>query len=306
MRESVQSSAMIKTFFSFLIIVCLYVAPASAQDKGLPVANFEPMGHPETAFVLQVIDPHTVQLEDGRLIRLAGIDFPDYDVHQPGDISVTALRILRDMLESKDVNIYQTKKRNIGRLNRMGHHVAHIERRDDNVWVQGSLVSLGLARVRTTKRNPEMADTLYQLEKQARDKRLGLWVVTNFDVITPKEAADYTDSFNIIEGKVESATIKKNWIYLNFGKNWRDDFTVAIAPSDKRTFAKAGLDPLQWGGKTIRVRGWIVAYNGPYMEINHAQAVELMKDKVESDEIQVESLPEASEDSIVRSIEPND
>ena len=265
-----------KTFFSFLVIACLYVASAAAQDKGLPTADFPALQKEKSATVLQVIDPYTIQLEDGRLISLTGIDFPDYEPHNPGVFSITAIKVLRDMLGGQKVNIYRTKKKATGRTNRMGHHIAHLERAADKVWVQGSLVSLGLARVRTGKRNPEMADALYSLESAARLQNLGLWAVKNLGILTPEEASEHIDSFHIIEGKVKTAALRKNRIYLNFGDNWRDDFTVSIAPSDKRGFSKAGLDPLQWGGKTIRVRGWIDSYNGPYMEINHAQAVELM------------------------------
>ncbi len=309
MRESVQCNAMIKTFFSFLIIaslvVCLYVAPASAQDKSLPQADFAELKQTGTSAVLQVIDPHTIQLEDGRLIRLTGIDFPDYKTHEPGDVSLTAVKILRDMLEGQSVNTHQTKKKDSGRLNRMGHHIAHLERKDDGAWIQGSLVSLGLARVRTTKRNPEMAAALYALETKARAEKLGLWAAEGFGILMPEDTENHIGSFQIVEGTIESAALRKNRIYLNFGKNWRDDFTVSIAPTDKRSFTKEGLDPLQWNGKTIRVRGWLESYNGAYMEINHPRAVEITARNPAEKAAEDQTLPEPPEPPMVRTIEPN-
>lgn len=293
---------MIRVLLFILLFACSYVAPAAAQDKGLPTGNFESMGGAEISFVSQVIDPYTLLLEDGRMIHLVGLNFPDYNPHEPGEISVTALRILRDMLEGREVNLYQTSKKNFGRINRMGHDIAQVERRDDNVWIQGSMVYLGLANVRTTKHNSEMADQLYKFENTARFKKLGLWAVNNFDVIAPKDTADNLESFRIVEGKIVTATLKKNWIYLNFGNDWRTDFTVAISPSDRRTFSEASLDPLQWSGETVRVRGWIVAYNGPYMEINHVQAIELIKDKVDAKDITVETQ-DADKEPVVKSIE---
>jgi len=66
-------------------------------------------------------------------------------------------------------------------------------------------------------------------------------------------------------------------VYLNFGKNWRDDFTVSIAPENKRVFSKQSINPLEWNGKILRVRGWVEDYNGAYIEIDHPQAVEVLK-----------------------------
>ncbi len=290
-----------KTFFSIALLTCLYVAPASAQDKGLPGADYAPLRLTGSSSVIQVIDPYTIQLADGRLARLAGLDIPDYKPHDPGDIAITSMDILRDMLEGKDVNIYQTKKKAKGRINRMGHHIAHLERKEDNAWVQGSLIALGLARVRSTKRNPEMATQMYLLEKNAREEKLGLWAIAEHGILAPENTEDKEGSFQIVEGRVESAAIRKNRIYLNFGKDWRNDFTVSIAPMGRRTFTKAGLDPLQWNNQTLRVRGWVESYNGPYIEIDHPESVEV----IGQDGRPSETLQEPEQGSMVRSIDTN-
>jgi hypothetical protein len=83
-------------------------------------------------------------------------------------------------------------------------------------------------------------------------------------------------SWQIVEGKVESVATKNNRTYINFGKDWRTDFTVSIKSGDKRDFSKRGINPLDWGGKHIRVRGWLDEYNGPYIQINHPESVEIL------------------------------
>ena len=65
-------------------------------------------------------------------------------------------------------------------------------------------------------------------------------------------------------------------IYLNFGDDWRRDFTVRIAPRDKRAFARAGLDLLALEGRTIRVRGWIKWRDGPMIDATHPEQIELV------------------------------
>lgn len=267
----------------FCAFSSLFLFPALTQSQGtLPTGDFLELRSSGTAEVIQIIDPQTLQLHDGRIIRLAGLSFPDLQVHEAGELSVIAIDILRDMLEGQAVTIYQTKKNNWGQLNRMGHHLAHLERISDKAWVQGTLISLGLARVMTGQRNPEMAAQMYALEKNARQQNLGLWAESSYQVLNPEQAADHIDSFQIVKGEILSAALKKNRIYLNFGKDWRTDFTVSIAPTDKRLFLKQGLNPLQWNGQAVRVRGWIRSYNGPYMEISHPQAIEILGNAIDS------------------------
>ena len=270
----------ILAFFFFMTstfaIMAAQTAIAQKQGLTLPHADFSELKRVGTAEVVSIIDPQTVQLHDGQIIRLSGVDFPDLKVHEAGDFSVTTMRVLKDMLLNQGVNIYQTKKADRGRVNRMGHQIAHLERIADGIWVQGTLISLGLARVRTTQRTPEMAEQMYALEQNARTDKLGLWEMEKFNPLLPNSAAEHVDSFQIIEGRIKSTALKNNRIYLNFGKDWRSDFTVSIAPDDKRSFSKAGLDPLGWGGKTVRVRGWLESYNGPYIEITHPQAIEIL------------------------------
>lgn len=280
----------------FLVLASFFSAPALAEQDApaLPGSGFAELRRAGTAEVISIIDPLTVQLNDGRLIRLSGLEYPDLTVHEAGEFSVTAIKILKDMLLEKAVNIYQTKKPDRGRLNRMGHHIAHLERVSDQVWIQGMMVKLGLARVRTTQRNPEMAEELYAFEDKAREAGLGVWENEAFEILNPEETPEHIDSFQIVEGRIESAALKNNRIYLNFGKDWRSDFTVSIAPRDKRAFSRAGLDPLGWGGQHVRVRGWLESYNGAYMEINHPQAIQLL-DKSDSN-----ALPDAEEGSMVK------
>ena len=261
----------------FILIASFFTASVGYTREGaesFPFSDFSSLKKTDTAEVVSIIDPYTLQLHDGRIVRLSGIEFPDFTVHEAGEFSVLAMKVLEDMLLGQGVNIYQTPKKDWGRTTHLGHHLAHIERIDGDVWVQGSLLALGLAQVNTTQRTPELAQEMYSLEKQAREQKLGLWEDEKFKILTTDEAAEHLDNWHIVEGTIESAALKNNRIFLNFGKDWRTDFTVSIAPKDKRLFSKAGLDPLGWGGKAVRVRGWLRSYNGPYMEIDHPEAIE--------------------------------
>lgn len=224
-----------------------------------------------------MIDPITVELSDGRLFRLTGLDVPDFDVYHSGPLAQTALKVLQDMLEDEYVNIYQTVKKDGGLQDRLGNHLAHLELKDSGVWVQGALLSLGLARVLTMKSNVEMAAQMYAAEAQAREAGAGLWAMERYAILTPDQALEHENSLQIVEGKVESAAMTQNRIYLNFGKNWKNDFTVSIAPENRKAFFSGNLDPLQLNGRTIRVRGWVEDYNGPFIEIDHPERIEVLE-----------------------------
>ena len=250
-------------------------SPAVLAETKFPQGNFEAMKETGSANVLEVISPLTMKLDNGDIVRLSSLHLTDYTPDNAGPFALTALKILKDMLEGQTVVIYQTKNKDLGRTNRMGHSLAHIARKSDGAWVQGILVGLGLTQVKTSQRNADMAAQLYALEQAARKSKDGIWAEDTV-ILNHTEAGEHLNSFQIVEGKIESAALKKNRIYLNFGRNWRDDFTVSIAPEDKRVFNKASINPLDWNGKSVRVRGWVDDYNGPYIEIDHPEAIEIL------------------------------
>lgn len=291
----------ILTIFSFLTSL-FFCHSLLAQEFVMPHGEFSEMRQVGIATVTEVVNPLTIKLEDGRFIHLAGLNFADLDFYDPGDLSVTAIQILDDFLKNKKIILYQTKKAVQGRINRMNHHIAHIVRADNNVWVQGMLISLGVARVRTTPYNPEMAKQMLALENTARKAKSGMWNIEEHKVLSPKQAAQHIGSYQIVEGRIRSVSRRKNKLYLNFGNNWRDDFTIAISALNLRKFTKKKLNPQQWNSKNIRVRGWIESYNGPYIEIDHPERLEALFEQQTTDD--VNTLPSPSSKDKARKQKP--
>lgn len=271
-----------------------------AQNLDIPGGDFEYMRKSGVAKVAEVINPLTVKLEDGRFIHLAGLDMPDLDYYDPGDLAVTAQEVLDDFLKGQKVIIYQTPSSKEGRMNRMGHHIAHLVKADkgDGLWVQGLLISLGLARTRTTKYNPHMGEQMLALEAEARKGKFGLWAMEEYAVLTPDNAAGHIGSYQVVEGTVKSVSMYKNKLFLNFGNNWRNDFTLGITASNLRKFTKARIEPRRWSGKHVRVRGWIKSYNGPFIDIDHPQRIELLFQN--GGEQQQKNLPIAKKSGTLR------
>ncbi len=273
------------------MVSLFFCAPLFAKEGQLPSGDFSDMRRTGFATVSEILNPLTVKLDDGRSIHLAGLNFADLDFYDPGDLSITAMHILDDFLVGKKVTIYQTKNSDKGRKNRMDHHISHLVRTDNGVWVQGMMLSLGVARVRTTPNNPDMAKQMLSIENSARILKTGMWNIKDHNVLTPEQAKKHIGSYQIIEGKVQSVSMRKNKLYLNFGQNWRDDFTIAISAFNLKKFTKQKLNPQQWNGKLIRIRGWIESYNGPYMDIDHPERFEALFEQKSQKQTKAEDVP---------------
>lgn len=163
---------------------------------------------------------------------------------------------------------------------RFGRAVAQVHTLDGNgandLWVQGELVRLGLVRVYSWKGELADMDALYALETQARDRTRGLWADPTYAVRKPDPdpLAQDVDSWQIIEGIVTSTADVRGRIYLNFGADYRTDFTVAIAKKNVKRFEVER--PVGLTGARVRVRGWVEMINGPMIWIDHPGRLEVL------------------------------
>ena len=242
-----------------------------AADLSSPIST---LGRPERVTVSGIIDPVTLQLADGRIVRLAGVEAPDLRVHAAGPYAVMARDVMADYIQGASVQLYAGPGK--AQSNRMGHILAHVVK-DGGLWVQGLLLDLGLVRVRTTPENSAMAGAMLAQEDLARRAGHGIWAEDQYRILTPEDTPQHLRQVHIVEGRIVSTALRKNKIYINFGSNWRTDFTITIAPEDKLSFSRLGLDPLSWGGKLVRVRGWLDEYNGPYIQATHPAMLELLE-----------------------------
>ena len=298
------------TIIATLFLMSFLAFQARAEETAPPLVlskgDFSQLRKSGKSTVSEVINPMTIKLKDGRMIALAGLDYPDLDYYDPGELAVTAQKVLEDILTGKKVTIYQTPKSSQGRMNRMGHYIAHLERINDvgmnedvdAAWVQGLMLSLGLARVRTTKYNRQMADQMLKLEKEARDLRVGLWKMDEYTVLTPELATKHIGSFQVVEGKIKSVSSHKNNLYINFGGDWRKDFTIGIGGATMRGFNRERIYPRNWNAKKVRVRGWIESYNGPFIEVNHPERIELLTVKSKEEVIKTKKKADSQDKPI--------
>lgn len=146
----------------------------------------------------------------------------------------------------------------------------------DGTWIQSALLRAGEVRAAPDLASAPCANALVAAEAEARSRRLAHWRGA-FRVRTPGELRNSTGSFQIVEGDVVTASITRGRAFINFGPDYRSDFTVTIEPEDMRTFRQARFDIPALAGKRIRVRGWVEFYNGPEITITTAAAIEVLE-----------------------------
>ena len=215
----------------------------------------------------EVLDGTTFRAADGSEVRLAGLIAPGAG----GETRVNeaaARDSLAALLRTGSLTLAVESK-----PDRYGRTLAQAFA--DGVWLQGELLRKGLARAVPDLAGAGCAKALLQAENEGRQARAGHWS-DGFAVLTPEQLKGRTGTFQIVEGKAVSASLNRGRAYINFGADYRTDFTVTVSPSDMRAFRQAKFDVKTLGGKHIRVRGWIEFYNGPEMEVATPAAIEVL------------------------------
>lgn len=232
----------------------------------------------ERAQVVEVIDGDTLRLDDGRAVRLVGIQAPKLPLGRAGfeawPLAEAAKAALSELTLGRQVGLGYGGRR-IDRHDRALAQVYLLDRAGEaGLWVQGALLEAGMARVYTFADNRSLIAEMMARERRAREARRGIWADRFYALRAPERLARHVGSFQLVEGRVLEAAKVKGRIYLNFGEDWKTDFTVTLAPAVRRLFESEGIDPLGYGGRRVRVRGWIKSFNGPMIEVSHPEQIE--------------------------------
>lgn len=228
-----------------------------------------------SASVVAVIDGDTLVLDDASQVRLVGIQAPKLPLGRAGFVAWPLAEDAKAALERLALHRRVTLRYGGRRLDRHGRRLAHLFR-DDGLWLQGALISAGMARVYSFADNRARIAGLLALESAARAAGRGLWRNRFYRVRTVDQLDNAIDSFQLVEGRVVAADQVRGRIYWNFGPDWRTDFTVTVAPADRARFESSTVSPSALVGRRVRVRGWIKRYNGPMIEATHPEQIELL------------------------------
>ena len=265
----------LKKLLSGIFVALVYSTLSVASAKACEDLIAGPKGR-----VIEVVDGDTVVLDSDIRVRLIGIQAPKLPLGRDGfeswPLALQAKQELERLTLDKNVEI----RYGGARMDRHGRVLGHMFIGPERIWAQGAMVREGLARVYSFPDNRFCLSELYRIEAQARADRVGIWNGEDFyrirDGSKPQKLLERLDQYEIVEGRVINADRVRQRIYLNFGKNWQEDFTIVIERAGLRRFEEAGIDPLMFENALIRVRGWVEERDGPRIEVTHPEQIELL------------------------------
>ncbi len=209
-----------------------------------------------------------IRLPDGSLIKLSGINIPRLS-------AAPAHAFIEQNLAQFPIRYVPLTQK----PDRYGRILAQIilHAAQNEIWLQHSLIEQGLALASLLPHEMECAPDLLAAETTAQTQKRGLWSTHPVIAATDRTAlARAQGQFALIEGQVLSVNQRARVTYLNFGRDWKHDFTAVILKRDAANFATLPMELSQLVGKTVRVRGILDAKTPPRLVLEHGLHVQIL------------------------------
>jgi endonuclease YncB( thermonuclease family) len=240
----------------FIVVLLLVAADAASATP----CQFEAQGEGR---VTAIVDARGVRLDDGREVRLTGIE-----------ATATTRQELTSLLVGRDVTLRSTDDT----PDRYGRQGALMFIGESETSVQATLLAQGDALVSGEVADKDCAAALMASEAEARRQKKGSWAdpsaIKNAE--SPDDILVGIGRFMVVEGKVLSVRQAGAMTYLNFGRNWTHGFAVTISKRTLPVFESAGMPLKSLENKRIRVRGWVEGTTGPRIDVRLLGQVELL------------------------------
>lgn len=252
----------VRYFVRYLAVWLCLIGGTPAQSAFAACAP-PPLGGGRVA---EIVDGRSFRLTDGREVRLAGIE--------PAGASKTArIKELSAILTGQDVSLGGDHDA----PDRYGRQTAFVFLAPSQTLVQAQLLSEGEALV-LPEVDKDCAAALMAAEAEARMAKRGTWAVNHVikNAESPDDILAGIGRFMVVEGKVLSVRQSGATIYLNFGRNWRQEFAVTISRRVWPAFAAAGIALKSLENRQILVRGWVEARHGPRIDVVQVGQIEVL------------------------------
>ena len=218
-----------------------------------------------------------IELSDGRIVRLGGLDAPSAERGAP-QIANAAREFLSERLLGRDADLIQLA----GGADRWGRTVADLvlaDPRDGSARsTAAALLTAGYARVRPEFETRGCAAERLAIESEARVEEKGIWRDPQFAVIQSSNSAElrrWARRFVVVEGMVRRVGFARSRIYLELVP--RDGPTIVVARKLETALAREGRPVAAMVGQTIRARGALDDRFGPRIEVFDPAMIEIAR-----------------------------
>ena len=216
-----------------------------------------------------VIDGDTVVLQDGRKVRLIGIDTPElgYNGAPSQAFSQRAKAALRDELEHSAAI---TAIPGTQPTDRYGRRLMHLFRAN-GANIQAMLVRRGLATRLTIPPNLRFLDCYANAESDARRHSRGIWSLHRFRPIAVHRLTGQERGFYRIRGRIDRISESASSIWLNLGPG----FALRLVREDLAYFST--FDPRALTGQRVTASGMVYQRGAQMrMRIRHPANLEML------------------------------
>lgn len=227
-------------------------------------------GHMDEVRVASVIDARTLRLQDGREVRLAGVE----DTASGLPPSPQQRAALERLTADRAIVLHGTAKQD-----RYGRLVAYafLPGRNGDM-LQARMIENGHLLVTAAIDDQDCALFLRGREARARQARRGIWAepaaLKNTEM--PGDILAVAGQFVVAEGRVHSVREAGATLYINFGRRWTQDFAVTISRRNLAAFEAAGVPLKSLERRRVRVRGWVEQRGGPRIHASWAGQIEVV------------------------------
>ena len=222
----------------------------------------------ETVAVRQVVDGDSLQLADGRKIRLVGVNAPEMGRQGRPDqpLALAAKQALKDLLAGRPAHL----RFGPDRYDHHGRTLAYVDNAS-GVSAGEHLLGQGLAVLIAIPPNLDHIGRYRVIEAGARQARRGIWADPYYRPIPANQLGPKDTGFRFVTGTVERVGQSRKYVYFDLSA----DFAVAISRDNWHYF---GGDPKNWKGKRVQVRGWISLWRDKLrVRVGHPAMVEILK-----------------------------
>jgi endonuclease YncB( thermonuclease family) len=254
--------------------VALGLVAMAARADGLAVCA-EAGASFATVTAKSARDGVTVQLTDGRELRLAGVVAAN-DLDGDEWAARDAAQALARLVVGRRLAL-----RGRSETDRYGRLTAQVALAGPGpVWLQAALVAEGVLRVAPEAGELACSAALLPLEHKARAAGAGIWAEPRFalqkaDNLAALNAA--AGRFAVVEGIVTRVGEAGGRFFLDFGRRYMEDFTLVFSRDARQTFASAGIDLKALKGNKVRARSVLFPWGGPAIELRKPAGLQVLE-----------------------------
>jgi hypothetical protein len=206
-----------------------------------------------------------LRLDDGRLLRLAGLD------------SAEAAAALAGLARPGDRLAFGLLGETADRWGRLPALVFLLAGDEAPVFLQGLLLRQGKARLRPEALPADCLAPLLAEENTGRTARAGMFAGAGAALPagrTPGDPAALAGRFLVLEGRLLRVGEGRRQLFLNFSGRRDEGFLVTVDRRLEGRFRSAGLDLRTLAGERLRLRGHAAPGNGLRLALERPGQIE--------------------------------